>query len=288
MKTIKSTPLQEINRILNEILLINVRPSIKKSKNYIENCFENNNYLIGRFSDVNGNPQKAFKLLEEYDYHTAQHGIEVREMSMNLSKHMDKEFDENLLDAALLHDIGKAPLPKEVLYKEKFSGERLTKEEKRKIRTHPIMGESIGIIAKLHPSIVYAAAAHHDYKNGRGYPHINPKGIIEMLVTLYPDIYKESLDKQRIIGNTNLITLCNDMSLIGDASIISVADMICATIDPNRKEYQKKYTKSQLYNILLKRLKDGFYEKNTVRAYLRHEGKKDTLITKIFEIYGIK
>jgi putative two-component system response regulator len=69
--------------------------------------------------------------------------------------------------AALLHDVGKARIPEEILYK----AGRLTDEERRVLNTHPEEGARI-ILLTGHGLELAAVVAyeHHVGKNGGGYP----------------------------------------------------------------------------------------------------------------------
>lgn len=67
---------------------------------------------------------------------------------------------------ALLHDLGKINIPKEVLDK---PGE-LTVEEWEQIRDHPITGAKILERVDFFKELVPVVYHHHEYHNGRGYP----------------------------------------------------------------------------------------------------------------------
>jgi HD-GYP domain-containing protein (c-di-GMP phosphodiesterase class II) len=82
-----------------------------------------------------------------------------------------KNFKENLIVAALLHDIGKIGVPEKVLNKKTF----LNTKEWEFIHKHPMLGIDI-----LHPIREYEDAIsgikyHHERYDGKGYP-FNLKG----------------------------------------------------------------------------------------------------------------
>jgi putative nucleotidyltransferase with HDIG domain len=69
--------------------------------------------------------------------------------------------------AALLHDIGKASIPNEVLDK---PGE-LSKSEMALIRTHPRVGANyLRKQPHLQPAVIDAVLHHHEFLDGSGYP----------------------------------------------------------------------------------------------------------------------
>ena len=73
---------------------------------------------------------------------------------------------EKLGYAALLHDLGKIAVPKAILQKEG----KLSEEEFRLIREHPVIGgeivQEINLLQDMAPLIRH----HHERMDGRGYP----------------------------------------------------------------------------------------------------------------------
>lgn len=74
-----------------------------------------------------------------------------------------------LVIAALLHDIGKAEIPIEILDKPG----RLTEAEFEIIKRHPLIGRDYlnRFNPDLPPDVVAAVTHHHEYLDGSGYPH---------------------------------------------------------------------------------------------------------------------
>lgn len=72
-----------------------------------------------------------------------------------------------LIMAALLHDIGKAEIPLEILDK----AGRLSDDEFEVIKQHPVIGQRYLLQQKATPpEIISAVAHHHEYLDGSGYP----------------------------------------------------------------------------------------------------------------------
>lgn len=97
------------------------------------------------------------------------HSLNVALISGMLGKwlKMPKEDFDILILAALLHDIGKAKIPEEILNKPG----RYTDEEFALVRTHPTLGYQILLpYTKLDPRIKNAAFMHHERCDGSGYP----------------------------------------------------------------------------------------------------------------------
>lgn len=93
------------------------------------------------------------------------HAIRVEQISVLIGKAMGLNNGdlENLRYAALLHDIGKAALPGEILKKQL----PLSSEEISLYRLHPCFGWSM---LKFDPVIAESVRHHHENWNGSGYP----------------------------------------------------------------------------------------------------------------------
>lgn len=105
------------------------------------------------------------KSIDEYIY---THSLNVASMCVLIGEWMglDKKTLEDLALAGLLHDIGKAKIPKEVLNKTE-----LTPNEKAEIEKHPIYGyklvkENTSFSAEVCKGILM----HHEKEDGTGYP----------------------------------------------------------------------------------------------------------------------
>lgn len=89
-----------------------------------------------------------------------------------MSRHRQKAFLSkqdclNLYYTALLHDIGKIGIPDSILNKPV----KLTDEEYRLVRNHPIMGANILRPITMVPQICDGAKYHHERYDGKGYPY---------------------------------------------------------------------------------------------------------------------
>ncbi|MBL8257191.1 MAG: HD-GYP domain-containing protein [Pseudoxanthomonas mexicana] len=107
--------------------------------------------------------------LKDADSYTYLHSVAVSALMAMLAKQLQLP-DDQVREAAfggLLHDMGKAMLPVEVLNKPG----RLTEEEFAIVRQHPVHGERLlrdgGITQE---AILHIARHHHEKVNGAGYP----------------------------------------------------------------------------------------------------------------------
>ncbi len=106
---------------------------------------------------------------EKYDAFTFGHSIRVCFIALNFARHLtqDARLLERIGLAALMHDIGKAWVPFEVLH----STERLTDAERAEMNMHPIHGGQILLDSSdPDPLAVTVAFSHHQNTDGGGYP----------------------------------------------------------------------------------------------------------------------
>jgi putative nucleotidyltransferase with HDIG domain len=112
--------------------------------------------------------QALVKALEAKDVYTRGHSERVTQFARFLAEDLglsDYEV-EKVTQAALLHDIGKIGMKLEVLHKPG----KLTGEETRMFRNHPLLGrqilESVTALKEIAPYVYY----HHERWDGGGYP----------------------------------------------------------------------------------------------------------------------
>jgi len=130
--------------------------------------------------------------LQLYGDYSYSHGINVAMLSTVLADKL--KVGENLIQeitlAAMLHDIGKARLPKQILEKT-----ALSPSETKLIQLHPRLGykiitEELG----LSENIAKVALQHHERGDGSGYPYglsgnkITYESHIVMVCNIYDDL----------------------------------------------------------------------------------------------------
>ena len=106
--------------------------------------------------------------IDAKDSYTNGHSTRVAEYSVLLARRMGYAGEklEQLQYAALLHDIGKIGIPKEIINKPS----KLTDEEYEVIKTHPAIGSNILKEISEIPDIAIGARWHHERYDGKGYP----------------------------------------------------------------------------------------------------------------------
>ncbi|HET7650424.1 MAG TPA: HD-GYP domain-containing protein [Gammaproteobacteria bacterium] len=120
---------------------------------------------------VSTNPSSMLWLtnLHQKSEHTAQHCLNVSILAIAFGRHLQlSDEDLNLLGlGAVLHDVGKMRIPKELLDKPG----KLTDEEYAKLKTHAADGYNVLKLARNVPDQALAIVrSHHERVDGKGYP----------------------------------------------------------------------------------------------------------------------
>ncbi|MGL4737319.1 MAG: HD-GYP domain-containing protein [Cellulosilyticaceae bacterium] len=100
---------------------------------------------------------------------TYEHCIGVAIMAAIVCKqlHLERDMTQKVVMGAILHDIGKMIIPKDILDKPAA----LTKEEYAIVKTHAAIGyEMIKENPDISPITKVAILCHHEREDGRGYP----------------------------------------------------------------------------------------------------------------------
>ncbi len=128
---------------------------------------------------------------DQYDAFTFGHSVRVAVLAMTFAKAMteDRDLVTRIGVAALLHDVGKALIPFEILHVQR----RLSPEEFREMSRHPQLGAEL--LLDHHDSDPLAVAAsfgHHRTNDGRGYPqtaHDGQTSVVTEIVKIC-DVYE--------------------------------------------------------------------------------------------------
>ncbi|MBX9794528.1 MAG: HD-GYP domain-containing protein, partial [Burkholderiaceae bacterium] len=111
--------------------------------------------------------------LKSHDDYTYMHSVAVAALMAALARQLQLDPDEIRLaaKAGLLHDMGKAVMPREILNKPG----KLTDDEFTVIRTHPERGHALLMTGEAFHDVVLDVCLHHHEKiDGSGYPHRLP------------------------------------------------------------------------------------------------------------------
>ncbi len=132
---------------------------------------ELNAIVEGFIKDIKDNSDAYLNLLEFFDEKSLifSHSVNVATISMLLGFSLKFE-DEKIIQlgiSALLHDIGKAFIPDEILYKP----DKLTEEEWKIVKAHPLKAYNLlKQNQELPQQVDIAILTHHESYIGGGYP----------------------------------------------------------------------------------------------------------------------
>jgi len=127
---------------------------------------------LKKLTDEMENAQQAFvamaRALEAKDAYTLGHSERVAILTSRLAaaNGLSEEDQDRLLQAGMLHDLGKIAVKESILHKPS----RLTADEFGHIKTHPTVGEEILKELKFAQRLLPAVRHHHEHFTGGGYP----------------------------------------------------------------------------------------------------------------------
>jgi putative nucleotidyltransferase with HDIG domain len=109
------------------------------------------------------------EVLERTDNFTLTHSYRVAQIAvpMGAALHLSEDHLETLRVAALLHDLGKAFIPAQILLKQDF----LTEEEFAIMRKHAEYGSAVIGRVPGFADVCDIVLSHHERYDGAGYPH---------------------------------------------------------------------------------------------------------------------
>jgi len=125
--------------------------------------------------EFSSDPAQGFSMLDALvtavdnkDRYTRRHSEDVMRYSLQIARQLglDEARRQHILTAALLHDVGKIGVPDHILRKPG----RLSDEEYRAVRQHPLMGSVIVGAVPGFEETLEAIRHHHERWDGQGYP----------------------------------------------------------------------------------------------------------------------
>ncbi|WP_241079208.1 HD-GYP domain-containing protein [Natranaerofaba carboxydovora] len=168
----------EVNEAINEETRIKALKTLRETienishKNLTEKDFEKVSQVVNAIiDDIKNSNQVLFYLsnIKSFDNYLFQHSINVCIYSSIIGHalHLNQLDIKKLAVGAMLHDIGKAKLPPEILNKPR----KLNQKEYEIIKKHPIEGYNI-LRNSSNISLISAHVAftHHERLDGSGYP----------------------------------------------------------------------------------------------------------------------
>ena len=213
LSNLKSIAMRNMSKIMK-----NVTEGNKKGAKDLLSVVENLVNHIITMGDVN----KSLYDIQTFDNYTYIHSIDTGIMAifLGISMKLNESELKELSIGAILHDIGKTKIDKDIITKPG----KLTNEEFEKIKQHPIYGKEI--LEKdfsMSNKILKAVEHHHERVDGNGYPY----GLAKNQISKF-------------------------------AKIIGVCDVYDAT--SNDRCYRKKFNPSDAYELILAGCGNAFDE----------------------------
>lgn len=168
---IKAQAVETIKNIFDGLSQIK---NVKAKNNFItDEAYFDIRYAINRIMDnLKQNKSGLFNMAEvmSTDLSAYTHSVNVAILSMLVGRSLwldDKQL-VNLGTGALMHDIGRARIPAEIMNKPSA----LTKEEEKIIQQHPLIGyEMVKSNMTISAMVKTIILMHHERLNGTGYPN---------------------------------------------------------------------------------------------------------------------
>jgi len=181
---------------LNENMFDAVCSGEPLPRNEIERCGE----LIAHSLKSDGIAAWLDDIRAHHSY-TYRHSMEVTgfAVAFGLKLGMREDDLQRLSQGGLLHDIGKARIPIEIL--DKPTG--LTSEERKVIRTHVAhSGEALRADGQFEDEVLDIALQHHEYLDGSGYPDGRSGSDLSDIVRIITiaDIFSALIDRRTYKG----------------------------------------------------------------------------------------
>ncbi|WP_061579236.1 bifunctional diguanylate cyclase/phosphohydrolase [Saccharococcus caldoxylosilyticus] len=113
--------------------------------------------------------EQQIKFFLSKDVYTYRHSKRVFKYALEFSKQLDLTDHEKqtLILGALIHDIGKIEVPRDILNKE----EKLTSHEWEIVKKHVTWGKEIIAAEKQFDDLIPLVELHHERYDGKGYPY---------------------------------------------------------------------------------------------------------------------
>lgn len=172
-----------INNISTEKALPSAKAAYTSAKKTVESFMDG--VRVGSMIDMNQARETVNEIVDDIlknkdamawltkiknkDAYTAEHSLNVSILSATFARHLGHTEDDirKIALGALLHDLGKAKIPTEILNKEG----RFTDEEYSIMKEHPQHGYDLLMsIPKKDHSSIDIAYCHHERIDGLGYP----------------------------------------------------------------------------------------------------------------------
>jgi diguanylate cyclase (GGDEF)-like protein/putative nucleotidyltransferase with HDIG domain len=139
-----------------------------KGKNTVSIYGEENNLPHQLENNINELEQQV-KIFLSKDVYTFKHSKRVFSYAVDMAEELNLHEEERrlLILGALIHDIGKLEIPRDILNKKT----KLTNDEWEIVKKHVLWGKEIVLVTDRFKDLVPLVELHHERYDGKGYPH---------------------------------------------------------------------------------------------------------------------
>lgn len=164
--------------------------------------------------------------ISRYDDYTFVHSVNVSILTALFALEFSFSRDElkAVTKGAILHDLGKLRVPKEILNKPG----PLAPEEFEEIKKHPIYGVDIAISAgEKSDSVISVISQHHEWFSGRGYPRglggerISLLARIVSVVDVFDALTTDRVYKPRMLSYEAISKMLHEGAIHFDPKVLS-------------------------------------------------------------------
>ncbi|MBD8070569.1 diguanylate cyclase [Bacillus sp. PS06] len=130
---------------------------------------ENNHQVLTAMDHNLEEAEQQLKIFLSKDVYTYRHSKRVFQYALDFSNQLELSDSEkkNLILGALIHDIGKLEIPRDILNKKG----KLEQHEWEMVKKHVTFGKEIISTNKKFDSLLPLVELHHERYDGKGYPH---------------------------------------------------------------------------------------------------------------------
>lgn len=242
----------------------------------IKKCKETNNVYIDRILNlVNRIIDELLKKnsltieqidIRDFENQYFQHSVNVAIISLIIGIELNYDIDKlrRLGIAAILHDLGYAFLPKEIIYK----STKLSNEEEEIVKTHSEKGYNyLSLYTDISREVLLPILYHHEKIDGTGYPRgikgnrINEYSKIIAIIDFYDKLINSEVILQSDLPNNILEKI---MAYIGSAFDYKIVEVFYKKVIPFLKGTMLKLSNGDI--VLVEGTINGFPARPIVRV----------------------
>lgn len=251
--------------------------SIKKCKEtnnvYIERILNLVNRIIDELLKKNSLTIEQIDI-RDFENQYFQHSVNVAIISLIIGIELNYDIDKlrRLGIAAILHDLGYAFLPKEIIYK----STKLSNEEEEIVKTHSEKGYNyLSLYTDISRDVLLPILYHHEKIDGTGYPRgikgnrINEYSKIIAIIDFYDKLINSEVILQSDLPNNILEKI---MAHIGSAFDYKIVEVFYKKVIPFLKGTMLKLSNGDI--VLVEGTINGFPARPIVRVIQSDNNEK--------------